>query len=114
MAATIAMIRGGRIAVRSGIAALSRHAVSFVEGRTEPFDAVILATGFRPNFRTLLPDTCNVLNAKGRPLVSGGRTAAPGLFFCGAIASATGQLREIGLEARRIADAVAEDRQPHA
>jgi hypothetical protein len=30
---------------------------------------------------------------------------APGLYFCGQITSPTGQLREIGLEARRIAEA---------
>jgi hypothetical protein len=35
--------------------------------------------------------------------VSGKPTSAPGLFFCGAIASPTGQLREIGIEAERIA-----------
>ena len=111
---TVAMIRAGRIAVRPDIAAISSDTVRFADGRAEPFDAVILATGFRPDFRPLLPDAAGVLNAEGRPLISGRRTAAPGLFFCGAIASATGQLREIGIEARRIADAVAEDRRPHA
>ena len=40
---------------------------------------------------------------RGKPLVSGKPTSAPGLFFCGAIASPTGQLREIGIEAERIA-----------
>ncbi len=111
---TVAMIRAGRIAVRPDIAALSRDAIRFADGRTEPFDAVILATGFRPDLRALLPDAVGVLNAEGRPLASGRRTSAPGLFFCGAIASATGQLRELGIEARRIADAVAEDRRLRA
>ena len=37
------------------------------------------------------------------PLASGRTTPEPGLFFCGLIASPTGQLREIGIEARRIA-----------
>jgi hypothetical protein len=35
---------------------------------------------------------------------SGQATGAPGLYFCGQITSPTGQLREIGLEARRIAE----------
>jgi hypothetical protein len=43
------------------------------------------------------------LRAQGKPLASGKPTAEPGLFFCGAIASPTGQLREIGIEAQRIA-----------
>jgi hypothetical protein len=46
-----------------------------------------------------------VLNETGAPLVSGRATAEPGLFFCGAIPSALGQLRQIGVEATRIADA---------
>jgi hypothetical protein len=45
------------------------------------------------------------LSDSGRPLVSGGPTAERGLFFCGAITSPTGQLREIGIEAVRIAEA---------
>jgi cation diffusion facilitator CzcD-associated flavoprotein CzcO len=111
---TVAMIRAGRIAVRPGIASVAGDVVRFADGRAEAFGAMILATGFRPDCRALLPDAAGVLNAEGRPLVSGRRTAAPGLFFCGAIASATGQLREIGIEARRIADAIAEDRRSHA
>lgn len=107
---TLALIRRGRIAVRPDIESLSPETVAFADGRVEPFDAIVLATGFRPDLSTLLPDVAGVLNASGRPLVSGRRTVAPGLFFCGAIASPYGQLREIGIEARRIAVAVAEDR----
>ncbi len=107
---TVAMIRAGRIAVRPDLAAISERSVAFVDGRREPFDAIILATGYRPDLRPLLPEAAGALGAEGKPLESGRRTAEPGLFFCGAIASATGQLREIGLEARRIAKLVAEDR----
>jgi hypothetical protein len=38
------------------------------------------------------------------PLVTGQATKAPGLYFCGQITSPTGQLREISLEAQRIAE----------
>ncbi len=76
----------------------------FAGGAAERFDAVILATGFRPDLRALLPDATDVLDDHGRPLVSGGPTGEPGLYFCGHIASPTGQLREIAIEARRIAE----------
>ena len=102
---TVAMIRAGRIKVRGDIETFSPNTVAFVGGPLESFDAVILATGFRPDLRALLPDARGALSDAGKPLVSGRPTAEPGLFFCGAIASATGQLREIGLEASRIADA---------
>jgi cation diffusion facilitator CzcD-associated flavoprotein CzcO len=104
---TVAQIRAGRIKVRGGIASLGPKTVTFAGSQPEPFDAVILATGFRPDLRELLPDARGVLSDSGRPLVSGRPTAEPGLFFCGAITSPTGQLREIGIEAVRLADAVA-------
>jgi cation diffusion facilitator CzcD-associated flavoprotein CzcO len=111
---TLAMIRAGRIEVRPGISVFSRETVTFADGRVGPYGAVILATGYRPDLRPLLPEAAPVLTECGRPRVSGRRTAEPGLFFCGAIASATGQLREIGIEARRIAAFMAEDRAARA
>lgn len=110
----LAMIRAGRIKLRGDIAHFEPRTVVFSQSPPEPFDAVILATGFRPDLGGLLPDAKDVLNDEGRPLVSGAPTSERGLFFCGAIASPTGQLREIGIEASRIADAVARDRSFHA
>jgi thioredoxin reductase len=68
------------------------------------YDRLHLHTGFRPDLRQLLPDVDGVLSEQGKPLVTGQATNEPGLYFCGMVASPTGQLREIGLEARRIAD----------
>jgi cation diffusion facilitator CzcD-associated flavoprotein CzcO len=100
---TVAKIRAGAIKVRGAIDRVTPDGVVFSETGPEAFDAIILATGFRPDLRALLPDAMSVLDPAGKPLVSGKRTTAPGLFFCGAIASPTGQLREIGIEAERIA-----------
>lgn len=41
-------IRAGRIAVRPGVERFTRSGVRFADGAEEPFDTVILATGFRP------------------------------------------------------------------
>jgi len=101
----LAQIRAGKIKIRGGVERFTPDGVVFVEGGEERFDAVILATGFRPDLRTLLPDARGVLDEKGRPLVSDRPTAAPGLFFVGAIVSPTGQLREIRLGAMRVAKA---------
>jgi hypothetical protein len=67
-------------------------------------DRLHLHTGFRPDLRQLLLDVDGVLSEQGKPLVTGQATSEPGLYFSGMVASPTGQLREIGLEARRIAD----------
>ncbi|MEO8810929.1 MAG: NAD(P)/FAD-dependent oxidoreductase [Rhodanobacter sp.] len=102
---TLARIRDGSIAVRGGIVRFTGDGVAFADG-AQPFDAVILATGFRPDLRALLPGSPDVLDARGLPLVTGRATSEPGLFFCGQRVVATGQLREIGIEATRIATLV--------
>jgi cation diffusion facilitator CzcD-associated flavoprotein CzcO len=104
---TLDAIRDGRVKLRGDIASFTSEGVEFKQSSAERFDAIILATGFRPDLRALLPDAKSVLNATGAPLVSGQATAEPGLFFCGAIPSALGQLRQIGVEATHIAAAAA-------
>ncbi|MFL6818009.1 MAG: flavin-containing monooxygenase [Bradyrhizobium sp.] len=100
---TLAKIKDGSIKVRGGIERFTPGGVIFCDQRAEDFDAVILATGFRPDLRKLLPQVDGALSGEGRPLVTGKVTTQPGLFFCGLLASPTGQLREIGIEAKRIA-----------
>lgn len=108
-AGVVAMIRAGGVKIRGGVARFEPNAVAFSQAPPEPFDAIILATGFRPDLRALLPDAKGVLSESGAPLVSGAPTAERGLFFCGAIVSATGQLRAIGIDAAGVARAVAND-----
>ena len=103
----LAAIRAGRIAVRGGVSRFGPRSVTFDDGRSESFDAAILATGFRPDLRALLPDAKSVLDPQGRPLVSDRPTAEPGLYFVGAIASPFGQLRQIAIGAKRVAEAAA-------
>ena len=101
---TLAKIRDGSIKVRGGIDRLTLDGVVFTGAAGEKFDAVILATGFRPDLRRMIPDVEGIFDAHGMPLVTGRATAAPGLYFCGQITVPTGQLREIAIEAQRIAD----------
>jgi hypothetical protein len=51
----------------------------------------------------LIPDVDGVFDAHGMPRVTGQATDAPGLYFCGQTVSPTGQFREVGLEAERLA-----------
>jgi hypothetical protein len=104
---TLDAIRDGRVKLRGDVATFGPECVVFKQSPAERFDAIILATGFRPDLRALLPDAKDVLNATGTPLVSGQTTVRPGLFFCGAIPSALGQFRQIGIEATRIAHVAA-------
>jgi len=100
---TLARIRDGTIKLRGGIERFSLDGVVFADAPAEAVDDVILATGFRPDLRKLLPDSDDVFDDHGMPVATGRATPEAGLFFCGLIASPTGQLREIGIEAQRIA-----------
>ena len=100
---TLARIRDGAIGVRPAVKGFTAREVEFADDRREPFDAVILATGFRTNLSDLLPDSDGLFEGNGRPVVSGAPTAESGLYFCGQVASATGQLRQINREASAIA-----------
>ena len=101
---TLARIKDGSIKIRAGIDRFTADGVMFTDHVAEKFDAVILATGFRADLRPLIPDVDGVLDQHGTPLVTGKATAAPGLYFCGQTTSPTGQLREIAIEAPRIAE----------
>jgi cation diffusion facilitator CzcD-associated flavoprotein CzcO len=104
---TVAAIRRGHIAVRPDIRALHPREVEFADGRREPYDAIIAATGFRPDLRALLPDAEAALDSRGAPKASGAAAAIPGLYFAGFRVAPTGQLRQIGIEAVEIAADVA-------
>ncbi len=74
-------------------------------------DVVILATGYQRGLEPMVGHL-GVLDAKGRPLVRGGRTHpnAPGVYFTGYTDPISGMFRELAIDARRIARAVARAR----
>ena len=104
---TIAKIRQGRIKVFPGIAGSSGQTVRFENGQSAEFDAIILATGYRPGLETLLPDLAERFPATGKPARDELHPAGDGLYFCGFTAATTGLLRQIGIEAREIATSIA-------
>src|SRR4029079_17639376 len=59
-------IRDGSIKIRGGIDRLLPDGVVFEDGRTENFEVIILATGFRPDLRRLVRDvdTCSTTRAR--------------------------------------------------
>ncbi len=103
---TVRLIRAGAITVRSGVARFTDRSVIFADGSMDEFDAIILATGYRPALDTWLTPASTVTDEQGIPRASGYETDVPGLYFCGFRSVATGLLREIGIEAKRIAQAI--------
>jgi indole-3-pyruvate monooxygenase len=111
---TLPLIRAGRIAVRPGVARFTPEGVEFEGGGVEAFDAAVLATGFGHGLERFIEGAERILGPEGRPAASGRETALPGLYLCGFHVAPTGMLREISLEARRIADALARGRRADA
>lgn len=104
---TLAAIKSGKISVFPGPERIENRTVRFADGQAADFDTIILATGYRADLRPLLPDNTAVLTETGQPTRSGAPGPVPGLYFCSYIASADGQLRQSGIEARAIATDIA-------
>jgi indole-3-pyruvate monooxygenase len=109
---TIRLVREGHIEVLGGLREMSMTGVTFDDGRSRPFDAIVVATGFRPRTDVFLETQDDVagLRPTGTSGAAGAAGAERGLYFCGFVVSATGMLREIGIEAQRIAADIAKRR----
>ena len=100
---TMDHIKAGRIHVHPGIERFTASGVVFTDGTSLDVDAVVLGTGYEPALADFLVDARVVCDDDGRPYVSGGPTQLAGLYFCGQFVAPSGMLREMGIEARRIA-----------
>jgi hypothetical protein len=104
---TIHLLKSGAIVVRPDVRELSATGARFADGAAADYDAIVLATGYRPALARLLPGAAQVLDERGLPRRSGCESELPGLFFVGFRVPITGMLREIGREARRVAATIA-------
>lgn len=80
---TVARIKTGEIRVHGAIETLRDTTVCFADGVEEPFDAIVLATGYRPRVEDLLGDVTGLLDGNGAPGVVVGTGIRDGLFFIG-------------------------------
>jgi hypothetical protein len=103
---TISLIKQGVLKVVPAIEQFTKAGVMFTDGQDYLYDAVVLATGYRPNFELFTSEIGKALDGKGQPLCSGQESSLKGLYFCGFYVSPTGMLREIGLEAKKIAHSI--------
>ena len=82
--------------------------VALADGSTITPDVVIAATGYRRGLEELVGHL-GVLDERGLPRVGGRHTLpeAPGLYFTGFTNPISGMLRELAIDARRIARSIA-------
>jgi hypothetical protein len=100
-------VRERRIEVVAAVQGFDGDAVRLHDGAWYKPDVVIAATGYQPGLEGLVGGL-NVLDGKGWPRFRGNAEApmAPGLYFVGFGRPLSGQLREIGIEAARLANLV--------
>ncbi|WP_345580365.1 NAD(P)/FAD-dependent oxidoreductase [Streptomyces prasinosporus] len=106
-------VRRGRVEIVAAVEGFEDGKVVLADGDRIAPEAVVAATGYLRGLEGLVGHL-GVLDERGRPVVHGARTphGAPGLYFTGFTSPLSGNLRELALDARRIARAVARDGAP--
>ncbi|MFJ9429337.1 flavin-containing monooxygenase [Streptomyces sp. NPDC101490] len=107
----VAAVRTGKVEIVAAVDDLDGPDVVLADGTRITPDAVVAATGYRRALEPLLGHL-DVLDDRGHPLARGARTLrrAPGLYFTGFTNPISGMLRELSLDAERIARRIARTR----
>ena len=96
-------IETGDVVPVAAVTGFDRDAVLLADGQQVRPDVVVFATGYRRGLKRLL-DGLGVLDEHGDPRAASGFQAAPGFSFVGFTVSATGALRQMAGDARRVAN----------
>jgi cation diffusion facilitator CzcD-associated flavoprotein CzcO len=100
---TVALIKQQKIKIVPDIQRIEPNQVVFVDGQKLPFDAVILATGYRPAVEDFLENAATVLNERGYPSALWfDDDAHDELYFLGFALPTTGILRNINLDSAKV------------
>ncbi|MEU4033340.1 flavin-containing monooxygenase [Streptomyces collinus] len=101
-------VRKGKVEVVAAVEGFQDGKVALADGSRISPDAVIAATGYTRALEGLVGHL-EVLDGRGRPVAHGPRTPAnaPGLYFTGFTNPISGMLRELAIDAEKIARAVA-------
>jgi indole-3-pyruvate monooxygenase len=104
---TIKLIKQGHIKVFPDILRIEGNTVFFEDNRQDDFDAIILATGYRHNLESLLSLYSDRFEDLNKGIGRQSHFGKDELYFCGFYVSPMGMLREISVEARKIAKDIA-------
>jgi putative flavoprotein involved in K+ transport len=97
-------LRRGTVHVVAAVTGFDRERIHLADGAVAYADAVVAATGFRPDVLRLLGDL-PVVSPEGRPVINGADQLPgfAGLYFIGFVSPFGGHLRQDGIDARAIA-----------
>jgi indole-3-pyruvate monooxygenase len=106
---TIKLIRQGHIKIYDEIDHIQDKTVHFSSGRKEDFDAIIAGIGYDRE-EEILPFDKRRWEDLQWPVDKQKYFGKDGLYFCGYWISPTGQIREISLDAKKIAKHIAKNK----
>ncbi|WP_447039097.1 flavin-containing monooxygenase [Streptomyces sp. DSM 118878] len=100
-------VRKGRVEPVAAVRSFEDGKVALADGSLISPDVVIAATGYRRALEGLVGDHVT-LDERGRPATHGRRTSrqAPGLYFTGFTNPISGMLRELAIDAEKIAKSI--------
>jgi putative flavoprotein involved in K+ transport len=101
-------VRTGRVEVVAAVDGFEDGKVVLADGNRVSPDTVVAATGYARALEGLVGHL-GVLDARGRPVAHGARAPkdTPGLYFTGFTTPISGTLRELAIDAEKIAKAIA-------
>jgi hypothetical protein len=103
---TISLVKQGKIRVLPAVQEILTDGARFAGGARHPFEAIIYATGYTPGLDKVIQGFEAIADARGRPNRFGAESGIAGLYFVGLKNPPTGALREIALEAPRVARSI--------
>lgn len=104
-------LKAGKVSIVAEVVGFDGDRVMLADGDTLVVDAVVAATGYRRSLDPLVGHL-GVLDDNGRPVLRGGDAdpQMPNLWFTGFTNPISGNFREMGIDAKRIARAVVRQR----
>ena len=97
-------LKAGKIKVVAAVESFTKDAVVLADGTTVSPDLVLVATGFQRGLESLVGDL-GVVAPGGRPLINADEQlpGLEGLFFLGYSNPITGNIRQVAIDAKKIA-----------
>jgi hypothetical protein len=104
---TIKLIREGHVSVHDDIDHIEDRTIYFIDGKKHQFDAIVAGIGYYRDYEEFIEVDPSRFEDLKQPVHKQKYFGKDGLYFCGFWISPTGQIREIGLDARTIAKDIA-------
>ena len=97
-------VKAGKVTVVAAVESLDEHTVRLANGEVLRPDAVVVATGYRRGLEPLVGHL-GVIAPSGRPTINAAEQSPglDGLYFLGYSNPLTGNIRQLGIDARAIA-----------